>query len=95
MRGNLERSPLTSIAKQFARDRGARPPSAGPTYETDAGPRRTRKPVWDEAEIAVNIEYTESGTALYDHLRKEQTRAVLNLLADYRGKLDKNGRAER
>jgi hypothetical protein len=53
------------------------------------------KPFGTKPRSAVNIEYTESGTALDDHLRKEQTRAVLNLLADYRGKLDKNGRAER
>jgi hypothetical protein len=48
-----------------------------------ARPRRTRKSVWDDAEIVVNIEYTKPGTALDDHLRKEQTRALLDLLADY------------
>jgi hypothetical protein len=34
------------------------------------------------------------GTALDDHLRKEQSRAVLELLADYKRKLDKNGDAQ-
>jgi hypothetical protein len=58
-----------------------------------ARPRRTRKSVWDDAEIVVNIEYTKPGTALDDHLRKEQTRALLDLLADYVQKLDKSGHA--
>lgn len=56
----------------------------------DARPRRTRKSVWDDAEIVVNIESTKRGTALDDYLRKEQTRAVLALLADYVQKRDKN-----
>ncbi len=49
--------------------------------------------MWDDAEIVVNIEYTKPGTALDDHLRKEQTRALLDLLADYVQKLDKSGDA--
>ena len=53
-------------------------------------PRRTRKSVWDDAEVVVSIEYSKPGTALDDHLRKEQTQAVLELLADYVRKLDKN-----
>lgn len=59
----------------------------------NARPRRTRKSVWDDAEIVVNIEYTKPGTALDDYLRKEQTRALLDLLADYVQKLDKSGAA--
>lgn len=49
-----------------------------------ASPRRTRKTVWDDADIVIDIQYTKPGTALDDHLRKEQTRAVLDLLADYK-----------
>jgi hypothetical protein len=60
----------------------------------DARPRRIRKDVWDDAKIVVNIEYTKPGTALDDHLRKEQTRALLDLLADYVQRLDGNGDAE-
>jgi hypothetical protein len=56
--------------------------------------RRTRQADWDDAEIVINIECTKPGTALDDYLRKEQTRAVLDLLADYKQKLDKNGDAE-
>jgi hypothetical protein len=59
----------------------------------NARPRRTRKSVWDDAEIVVNIEYTKPGTALDDYLRREQTRALLDLLADYVQKLDKSGDA--
>jgi hypothetical protein len=59
----------------------------------DARPRRARRSVRDDAEIIVNIEYTKPGTALDDHLRKEQTRAPLDLLADYLQKLDKSGDA--
>jgi hypothetical protein len=47
------------------------------------------KSVWDDAEIV--IEYTKPGTALDKYLRKEQTRVVLDLLADYAQKRDKNG----
>lgn len=54
-----------------------------------------RKTDWDDAEIVINIERTIPGTPLDDLLRKEQTRAVLDLLADYKQKLDKNGGAER
>jgi hypothetical protein len=43
--------------------------------------------------IVVSIEYTKPGTALDDHLRREQTRALLDLLADYVQKLDKDGDA--
>jgi hypothetical protein len=61
----------------------------------DARPRRApRKSVWDDAKIVVNVEYTKPGTALDDHLRKEQTRALLDLLADYVQKLDESGDAE-
>lgn len=56
----------------------------------DARPRRARKSVWDDAEIVVNIEYTKPGTPLDDYLRKEQTRALLDLLADYVQKVDKS-----
>jgi hypothetical protein len=44
----------------------------------------------DDAEIIVNIEYTKPGTALDNHLRKEQTRALLDLLADYVQEVDKD-----
>jgi len=57
-------------------------------------PRRMRKDVWDDAKIVVNIEYTEPGTALDDYLRREQTRALLDLLADYVQNLDKEGGSE-
>jgi hypothetical protein len=48
-------------------------------------PRRqsTRQADWDDAEIVINIEHTTPGTPLDDHLRKEQTRALLELLAAY------------
>ncbi len=68
-----------------------------PEHETserthaDARPRRIRKSVWDDAEIVTDIQYTKPGTALDDHLRREQTRALLDLLADYVQKLGKNG----
>lgn len=65
----------------------------GEQGETHTRPRRARRSVWDDAEIVVNIEYTKPGTALDDHLRKEQTRALLDLLADYVQKLDKSGDA--
>jgi hypothetical protein len=54
-------------------------------------PRHARKSVWEDAEIAIDIEYTRPSTALDDHLREEQTRALLDLLADYMQKLDKSG----
>jgi hypothetical protein len=50
--------------------------------------------VWDDAKVVVNIEYTKPGTALDDYLRREQTRALLDLLADYVQKLDKEGGSE-
>lgn len=58
-------------------------------------PRRrgARQNDWDDAKTVINIEYSKPGTALDDHLRKEQTRALLDLLADYERKLDKNGDA--
>jgi hypothetical protein len=62
--------------------------------DNPVSPRRTRKTVWEDAEIVIDIQYTKPGTALDDHLRKEQTRAVLDLLADYKRKLDKNGDAQ-
>jgi hypothetical protein len=62
--------------------------------DTSSRGRRARKTVWDDAEIVVNIECTKPGTALDDYLRKEQTRALLDLLADYEQRLDKNGDAE-
>lgn len=60
----------------------------------DGHPRRTRESIWDDAEIVVNIEYTKPGTALDDYLRREQTRALPDLLADYVQKLDKEGSSE-
>jgi hypothetical protein len=63
----------------------------GERDKPDARPDRTRKSVWDDAEIVIDIQYTKPGTALDDYLRKEQTRAVLDLLADYVQKRDKNG----
>jgi hypothetical protein len=48
------------------------------------GPERicgsTPLPSHDEFEISVSIQQTPAGTALDDHLRREQTRAVLALL---------------
>jgi hypothetical protein len=66
----------------------------GARDNSHARPRRIRKTVWDDAEIVVDIQCTTPGTALDDHLRKEQTRAVLDLLADFKLKLDKNGNAQ-
>jgi hypothetical protein len=63
----------------------------GERDDSDARPHRIRKSVWDDAEIVIDIQYTTPGTALDDHLRSEQTQAVLDLLADYKRKLDKNG----
>lgn len=70
--------------------------------DTSRRRRPGRRSVWGTArrisascvEIVVNIEHTKPGTALDDHLRKEQTRALLELLADYVQKLDKSGDAE-
>jgi hypothetical protein len=59
----------------------------------NARPHRARRSVWDDAEIVVSIECIKPGTALDDHLRKEQTRALLDLLANYVQKLDENGDA--
>jgi hypothetical protein len=56
----------------------------------DARPCRARKSVWDDAEIVIDLQYTKPGTSLDDHLRKQQTRALLDLLADYAQKLDKS-----
>ena len=63
-----------------------------PEHQDDdpASPRRTRRTVWNDAEIAIDIQYTKPGTALDDYLRKEQTRAFLDLLADFTRKLDEN-----
>ena len=63
-------------------------------HHQENGPKTLRTTVWDDAEIVIDIQHTEPGTALDDHLRKEQTRAVLDLLADYKRKLDKNGDAQ-
>jgi hypothetical protein len=63
----------------------------GKRDDSNARPRRTRKSVWDDAEIVIDIQYTKPDTALDDYLRKEQTQAVLDLLADYVQKCDKNG----
>jgi hypothetical protein len=65
----------------------------GEQDNSDARPRRIRKSVWDDAEIVTDIQYTKPGTALDNHLRREQTRAVLDLLADYKRKLDTAGDA--
>jgi hypothetical protein len=67
---------------------------SGHQKKDPVSPQCTRKTVWNDAEIVVNIEYTKPGTALDDHLCKEQTRALLDLLADYMQKLHKNGDAE-
>jgi hypothetical protein len=61
--------------------------------QPDTRPRRIRKSVWDDAEVVINVEHTKPDTPLDDHLRKEQTRALLDLLADYVQKLDKSGDA--
>jgi hypothetical protein len=61
----------------------------------DAHPRRIRTSVSNDAEIVVNIEYTKPGTALNDYLRKEQARALLDLVADHAQKLDESGDTER
>jgi hypothetical protein len=63
----------------------------GKRNDPDARPRPTRKSVWDDAKIVVNIEHTKPGTALDDYLRREQTRALLDLLADY---VQKEGSSE-
>jgi hypothetical protein len=50
--------------------------------KTRTKPRRAaRKTVWDDAEIVVDIKYTEPGTPLDERLRAEQTRALLDLLS--------------
>jgi hypothetical protein len=66
----------------------------GERDNSHARPRRVRQNAWDDAEIVIDIQHTQPGTALDDHLRKEQTRAVLDLLADYMQKLDKNDDAK-
>ncbi|MGH2912464.1 MAG: hypothetical protein ACRDJ3_08310 [Solirubrobacteraceae bacterium] len=62
-------------------------------HHQENGPKTIRTSVWDDAEIIIDIQYTKPGTALDDHLRKEQTQAVLDLLADCKRKFDKNGDA--
>lgn len=42
--------------------------------------RTPRKTPWEDAEIVVEIKYTKAGTPLDDHLRSQQTRALLELL---------------
>jgi hypothetical protein len=37
----------------------------------------------DDAPIVVSIEHTKPGSPLDEHLRREQVRALLDLLADY------------
>jgi hypothetical protein len=68
------------------RNHGSEPPSKS---------ARLKKSVWDDAEVVINVERTKPGTPLDDYLRKEQTRALLDLLADYVQKLDKSGNARR
>jgi hypothetical protein len=44
-------------------------------------PHRTiRKTDWEDAEIVIDIKHTEPGTPLDDQLRRQQTRALLELL---------------
>jgi hypothetical protein len=63
-------------------------------YDDHASPRRPRRTVWDDAEVVIDIQYTKPGTALDNHLRKEQTRAVLDLLADCKRKVDEDDSAQ-
>lgn len=65
-------------------------PEKGERGNAHTRPRRTRKAVWDDAEIVVNIQYTKPGTTLDDHLRNEQTRTVLDLLTDFKRKVEEN-----
>lgn len=37
----------------------------------------------DRAPIVISVEYTKPGSPLDEHLRREQARALLNLLADH------------
>lgn len=67
------------MAKREHQDRPDEPRKA--RANSRRGPRRTD---WDDAKIVVNIEHTKPGTPLDDYLRKEQTRALLELLAAYR-----------
>jgi hypothetical protein len=78
---------LTDVVGVEAMTNGPEHEKRGPD-RADGRPRRMRKSVWDDAKIVVNIEYTKPGTALDDYLRREQTRAVLDLLADYVQKVD-------
>jgi hypothetical protein len=55
--------------------------------------RAARKTDWDDAQITVDIKYTEPGTALDDRLRIEQTRVLLELLSAYRAD-DPSGRED-
>ncbi len=50
-----------------------------------SGPNRSQAPSdpLDGAPIVVSIEHTKPGSPLDDHLRREQTRALLDLLADH------------
>jgi hypothetical protein len=50
-----------------------------------AGPRRTKAAVdpLDGVPVVVSIEHTKPGSPLDEHLRREQIRALLDLLADY------------
>jgi hypothetical protein len=80
--------PATRSATPSGRLR-SRPCSA--LIKPDGTPRNhatsSRKPAsgdpLDGAPIVVSVEYTTPGSPLDEHLRREQTRALLNLLADH------------
>jgi hypothetical protein len=42
----------------------------------------------DEAPVVVTVEHTKPGSPLDEHLRREQTRVLLDLLADYARRCD-------
>jgi hypothetical protein len=51
-------------------------------HATSSGKPASSDPL-DGAPIVVSVEYTTPGSPLDEHLRREQTRALLDLLADH------------
>lgn len=62
-------------------------PSGHPQKRASRARRPKRSPAprdpLDGAPIVVSIEHTKPGSPLDEHLRREQTRALLDLLADH------------
>jgi hypothetical protein len=75
------------------RDHGeeARPPcsaeqsKSAPSHGADAPDKPRQGPI-EDLEVVYEVEFTEPGSALDEQLRREQTKAVLDLLTAYKRK---------